>query len=50
MGGLGQDAKGRAMRKSLGNFVDPEPLLQRYGSDTFRYWGAAEANQGYDLG
>jgi valyl-tRNA synthetase len=49
VGGLGQDAKGRAMRKSLGNFVDPEPLLQRYGSDTFRFWGAAEANQGYDF-
>ncbi len=49
IGGLGLDAKGRAMRKSLGNFVDPDPLLQKYGSDTFRYWGAAEANQGYDF-
>lgn len=49
VGGLGQDAQGRAMRKSLGNFVDPEPLLQKYGSDTFRFWGAAEANQGYDF-
>ena len=49
VGGLGQDAQGRAMRKSLGNFVDPEPLLQRYGTDTFRYWGAAEANLGYDF-
>ena len=49
VGGLGQDAQGRAMRKSLGNFVDPEPLLQKYGTDTFRFWGAAEANQGYDF-
>jgi valyl-tRNA synthetase len=49
IGGLGLDAKGRAMRKSLGNFVDPDLLLQKYGSDTFRYWGAAEANQGYDF-
>ena len=49
VGGLGQDAQGRAMRKSLGNFMDPEPLLQKYGTDTFRYWGAAEANQGYDF-
>ena len=49
VGGLGQDAQGRAMSKSLGNFVDPEPLLQKYGSDTFRFWGAAEANQGYDF-
>jgi valyl-tRNA synthetase len=49
VGGLGQDAQGRAMRKSLGNFVDPEPLLQKYGTDTFRFWGAAEANLGYDF-
>lgn len=49
VGGLGQDAQGRAMRKSLGNFMDPEPLLQKYGTDTFRFWGAAEANQGYDF-
>jgi valyl-tRNA synthetase len=49
VGGLGQDAQGRAMRKSIGNFVDPEPLLQRYGTDTFRFWGASEANLGYDF-
>ncbi len=49
VGGLGQDANGRAMRKSLGNFVDPEPLLQRYGADAFRFWGASEANLGYDF-
>lgn len=49
VGGLGQDAQGRAMRKSMGNFLDPEPLLQKYGTDTFRFWGAAEANLGYDF-
>jgi valyl-tRNA synthetase len=49
VGGLGQDAQGRAMRKSLGNFVDPEPLLQKYGTDNFRFWGASEANLGYDF-
>jgi len=49
VGGLGQDAQGRAMRKSIGNFMDPEPLLQKYGTDTFRFWGAAEANLGYDF-
>ena len=49
IGGLGQDAQGRAMRKSLGNFVDPEPLLQKYGTDNFRFWGASEANLGYDF-
>jgi len=49
VGGLGQDSKGRAMRKSLGNFVDPEPLLQKYGTDNFRFWGASEANLGQDF-
>jgi valyl-tRNA synthetase len=49
VGGLGQDAQGRAMRKSLGNFVDPEPLLEKYGSDAFRFWGASEAGLGFDF-
>jgi len=49
VGGLGQDAQGRAMRKSLGNFVDPEPLLAKYGADAFRFWGAAEAGVGFDF-
>ena len=49
IGGLGQDAQGRAMRKSLGNFVDPEPLLEKYGSDAFRFWGSSEASLGFDF-
>ncbi|HXW37211.1 MAG TPA: class I tRNA ligase family protein, partial [Nitrososphaerales archaeon] len=49
IGGLGQDAQGRAMRKSLGNFVDPEPLLEKYGADAFRFWGAGEAGLGFDF-
>jgi valyl-tRNA synthetase len=49
IGGLGQDAQGRAMRKSLGNFVDPEPLLDKYGSDAFRFWGSSEASLGFDF-
>lgn len=49
IGGLGLDAQGRAMRKSLGNFVDPEPLLERYGADAFRFWGASEAGLGFDF-
>ncbi len=49
IGGLGQDVQGRAMRKSLGNFVDPEPILVRYGADAFRFWGASEAGLGYDF-
>jgi valyl-tRNA synthetase len=49
IGGLGLDAQGRAMRKSLGNFVDPEPLLDKYGSDAFRFWGSSEASLGFDF-
>ncbi len=49
VGGLGQDAQGRAMRKSLGNFVDIEPVLVRSGADAFRFWGASEANLGFDF-
>lgn len=49
VGGLGLDAQGRAMHKSLGNFVDPAPLLEKYGSDSFRFWGASEAGLGYDF-
>jgi valyl-tRNA synthetase len=49
IGGLGQDPQGRAMRKSLGNFIDPEPILVKYGADAFRFWGASEAGLGYDF-
>ncbi len=49
IGGLGLDADGRAMRKSLGNFLDPEPILERYGADAFRFWGAGEAGLGFDF-
>ncbi len=49
VGGLGQDSQGRAMRKSLGNFVDIEPVLARTGADAFRFWGASEAGLGDDF-
>ncbi len=46
--GMGLDSKGRAMHKSLGNVVDPEPILDEEGADAFRYWAAAAAKLGYD--
>jgi valyl-tRNA synthetase len=49
IGGLGLDEHGRAMHRHLGNYLDPEPLLQRFGADAFRFWGAAEAGPGYDF-
>ena len=49
IGGLGQDAQGRKMSKSMGNYVDAEPILARFGADAFRFWGASEAGLGYDF-
>ena len=35
---LGED--GRKMSKSLGNYVEVEPLLEKYGADAVRQWAA----------
>jgi len=48
LSGLGLDEKGRAMSKSLGNTVDPIPLIERYGADAIRLWGASETKLGYN--
>ena len=47
--GYGVDEKGEKMSKSKGNVVDPFPVIQKYGADTFRFWSASEANLGYDF-
>ena len=47
--GYGVDEKGEKMSKSKGNVMDPFPIIQKYGADTFRYWSASEANLGYDF-
>jgi valyl-tRNA synthetase len=47
--GYGVDEKGEKMSKSKGNVVDPFPMIQKYGADTFRFWSASEANLGYDF-
>ena len=36
------DGKGKKLSKSLGNFIPPEKLLQRYGAELMRLWTAAE--------
>ncbi|MCB9488677.1 MAG: valine--tRNA ligase [Deltaproteobacteria bacterium] len=46
--GWGLDAKGKKMSKSAGNFVDPGPVIEKYGADAVRYW-AAGATLGHDL-
>src|SRR5919199_4570707 len=47
--GYGVDEKGEKMSKSKGNVIDPFPVVQKYGADTFRFWSASEANLGYDF-
>lgn len=47
--GYGVDEKGEKMSKSKGNVIDPFPIIQKYGADTFRFWAASEANLGYDF-
>lgn len=47
--GYGMDEKGERMSKSKGNVVDPLPILEKYGADNFRFWGAQEASLGSDF-
>jgi valyl-tRNA synthetase len=47
--GYGVDEKGEKMSKSKGNVIDPAPLLEKYGADTFRFWSASEASLGSDF-
>jgi isoleucyl-tRNA synthetase len=36
--GFFQDVEGRKMSKSLGNVVDPQELIRRFGADILRLW------------
>jgi valyl-tRNA synthetase len=47
--GYSVDEKGEKMSKSKGNVLDPLPILEKYGSDVFRFWDAAEVSLGYDF-
>jgi len=35
------DEHGRALSKSLGNFIEPQELIQQYGADVVRLWVAS---------
>lgn len=47
--GMGMDEQGQAMHKSKGNVVEPEPVLEKFGADSFRFWNASEATLGSDF-
>jgi len=38
------DEKGRKMSKSLGNIIDPQILLRKYGAEAIRLWAATEGD------
>jgi len=49
MHGFVQDAKGRKMSKSLGNYILPGEVIDKYGADTLRYYMVGGANPGVDI-
>jgi valyl-tRNA synthetase len=38
------DEKGTKMSKSLGNVIDPQAIIEKYGAEPFRAWCALEGN------
>ncbi|MFW6014621.1 MAG: isoleucine--tRNA ligase [Nanoarchaeota archaeon] len=49
MHGFVQDAHGRKMSKSLGNYILPEEVISKYGSDTLRHYIIGGTNPGEDI-
>ena len=47
--GLGLDARGRAMHRTTGNYLPAEPLIDKYGADPLRFFGAGETGPGEDF-
>lgn len=46
---LVRDEAGKKMSKSIGNVIDPLVIIERYGTDAFRFTLAAFAAQGRDV-
>ena len=46
--GWGLDEQGKKISKSLGNFIDPQKIIDNYSADSLRFW-AASANLGQNL-
>ena len=49
MHGFVNDAQGRKMSKSLGNYISPNEIIDKYGADAFRYFSLACTNPGLDF-
>ncbi len=49
MTGMINDAKGRKMSKSLGNYITPFEVIDIYGADVLRFYQIGGANPGLDL-
>ncbi|MBG9784006.1 valine--tRNA ligase [Shouchella lehensis] len=47
--GLIRDADGKKMSKSLGNGVDPQEVIDKYGADSLRFFLATGSTPGNDL-
>ncbi len=47
--GMGMDKHGRKMSKSTGNVINPDEILDRFGSDAFRLWISGECTIGDDF-
>ncbi|MHA1341205.1 MAG: valine--tRNA ligase [Promethearchaeota archaeon] len=47
--GLGMDKHGKKMSKSLGNVIDPDDIINKYGVDAFRFWAATVSHIGDDF-
>lgn len=49
MHGWTNDAQGRKMSKSLGNYILPSEIIDKWGADTLRYYAIGGTNPGLDL-
>ncbi|MBS3106948.1 isoleucine--tRNA ligase [Candidatus Woesearchaeota archaeon] len=49
MHGFVQDALGRKMSKSAGNYITPDEVIDKWGADSFRYYAIGGAKPGLDL-
>src|SRR5574344_603579 len=47
--GLVRDKQGRKMSKSLGNGIDPNLMVQKYGADALRFYLTTAVSSGSDL-